>query len=69
MRQGLCNSTASVCLSVCPSVCLIRSLLQRAAGLLLWAPRAGQIDRLLHGASAAGAAAGIQRQRIDTDGD
>jgi len=28
-----------------------------AAGLLLWAPRAGDIDRLLHGASAAGAAA------------
>ena len=29
----------------------------RAAGLLLWAPLAGDIDRLLHGASAAGAAA------------
>jgi len=30
---------------------------RRAAGLLLWAPQAGDIDRLLHGASAAGAAA------------
>jgi len=34
-----------------------RPLQQRAAGLLLWAPRAGDIDRLLHGASAADAAA------------
>jgi len=40
-----------------PSVCTIRQLQQNAAGLLLWAPRAGDIHRLLHGASAAGAAA------------
>jgi len=46
MRQGLCNGTVSVC--------PIRPLQQRAAGLLLWA---ADIDRLLHGASAAGAAA------------
>jgi len=45
-------------LSDCPSVCPIyRPLQQRAVGLLPWAPRAGDIDRLLHGASAAGAAA------------
>jgi len=34
---------------VCPSVCPIRPLKQRAARLLLWAQRAGDIDRLLHG--------------------
>ena len=46
------------CLSVCPSVCPIyRPLQQRAAGLLLWALQAGDIDRLLHGASAAAGAA------------
>jgi len=44
----------SVRLSVCP---IYRPLQQRAAGLLLWAPQAGNIDRLLHGASASGAAA------------
>jgi len=37
--------TVSVCLSVCPT----RRLQQRAAGLLLWARRVGDIDRLLHG--------------------
>ena len=58
MRQSLRNGTVSVPPSVCPSVCPIyRPLQQRAAGLLLWAPRTGDIDRLLHGASAAGAAA------------
>ena len=31
------------------SVCPIRPLRQRAAGLLLWARRVGDIDRLLHG--------------------
>ena len=41
-------------LSVCP---ICQPLQQRAVGLLLWAPRAGDIDRLLHGASATGAAA------------
>jgi len=38
-----------VCVSVRLSVCPIRPLQQRAAGLLLWARRAGDIDRLLHG--------------------
>ena len=37
---------------VCPSVSSIRPLLQRAAGLLLWARRVGDIDQLLHGAAA-----------------
>jgi len=33
-----------------PSVCPVyRQLKQRVAGLLLWAGRAGDIDRLLHG--------------------
>ena len=44
----------------CPSVCLAARLAPRprhAAGLLLWAPRASSIDRLLHSLSAAGAAA------------
>jgi len=45
--------------SVRPSVCLshLASQPRRAAGLLLWARRAGDIDRLLHGASAAGTVA------------
>jgi len=34
--------------SVRLSVCLIRPLQQCAAGLLLWARRVGDIDRLLH---------------------
>jgi len=34
---------------VCPSVCFIRPLQQRAAGLLLWARQGGDIDRLLYG--------------------
>jgi len=55
MRQGLCNGTVFFHLSVRPSVCPIHPLQQRAAGLLLWAMRAGDIDRLLHGASAASA--------------
>jgi len=44
-QQGLRNGTVSVRLSVCPA----RPLQQRAAGLLLWARRLGDIDRLLHG--------------------
>jgi len=36
---------SAVCLYADP----IRSLQQRAAGLLLWARRVGDIDRLLHG--------------------
>jgi len=51
MRQSLCNGTVSVCQSI------YRLLQQRAVGLLLWALLAGDIDRLLHDASAAGAAA------------
>jgi len=41
------------------SVCPIRPLQQRAAGLLLWARRVGDIDRLMHGrrSSSSGAAA------------
>jgi len=31
-----------------PSICSIRRLQQRAAGLLLWARREGDIDHLLH---------------------
>jgi len=48
-----------MCPSVCPSVCLsyLAPQPRRAAGLLLWAQRAADIDRLLRGASAAGAAA------------
>jgi len=43
--------------SVCPSVCPIyRPLQQRAASLLLWARRAGDIDRLLHGRRSAASA-------------
>jgi len=33
----------------CPSVRPIYLMQQRAAGLLLWARRIGDIDRLLHG--------------------
>ena len=33
-----------------PSVCPIRPLQQHAAGLLLWAQPAGDVDQLLHGA-------------------
>jgi len=36
----------SVCLSVCP---IYRPLKQHVAGLLLWAGRVGDIERLLHG--------------------
>jgi len=46
MWQVLCDGTVSVRLSVWPCY---RQLQQRAAGLLLWARRAGGIDRLLHG--------------------
>jgi len=45
------------CLSVCQSVCLSRLAPRRAAGLLLWARRPGDIDRLLHGRRSAAAAA------------
>jgi len=37
---------ASVCLSVCP---IVRSPQAAVAGLLLWARRVADIDRLLHG--------------------
>ena len=55
IRQGVCNVTVSI--SLRPSVCLIRSLLQPAAGFLLWALQTGDVDRLSLGASAIGAAA------------
>jgi len=53
------NDMVSVSLSVRPSVFPSHLVPQpwRAAGLLLWAQRAADIDRLLHGASAAGAVA------------
>ena len=61
---------SSVCLPVRPSVCPIdREQQRRAAGLLLSAPRMGDIDWLLHGAPAAGApccgpcAAGVSAQQ------
>jgi len=44
------------CLSVCQSVCLSRLAPRRAAGLLLWARRPGDIDRLLHVRRSAAAA-------------
>jgi len=53
LEQGLCNGMLSVCLYVCP-ICLLQ---QHAEGLLLWALRAGNINRLLPGMSAAGVAA------------
>jgi len=50
--------------SVRPSVCPIdRSQQRLAAGLLLSAWRTGDVDRLLHGAPAAGASAQRQRRR------
>jgi len=50
----------SVRLSVCP---IDRSQQRLAAGLLLSAWRTGDVDRLLHGAPAAGASAQRQRRR------
>ena len=47
MRSRVCLTVARP--SVCLSVCHIRSLYAAAAGLLLWARRAGYIERLLHG--------------------
>ena len=43
--SGICPS---MCLSVCLSVRFIFSRHAAAAGLLLWARQAGDIDRLLH---------------------
>ena len=46
MRQGLCNCTVSIRLSLRLSVCPIcRPLHAAATGLLLWARRAGDIRR------------------------
>jgi len=42
--------------SVCPIVCPLHSA---AAGLLLWAQRAGDIDRLLHGRRSAANASSV----------
>jgi len=44
-QQGRCNGTVSFR----PSVCPIRPLQQRAAGLLLWVRQLADVDRLLHG--------------------
>jgi len=46
----------SICLSVCLSVPFI-NYCNNVAGLLLWALYMGDIDRLLHGTSAADVAA------------
>jgi len=48
--QGLCNDMMSVRMSICLPVCLCHLAPQpgRAAGSLLWARRAGNIDRVLH---------------------
>ena len=40
-EQGLCNCRARPLIRLCPSI--------PSGGLLLWARRAGDIDRLLHG--------------------
>ena len=49
-QQGLGKCRTSNCPSVRPSVCLsVPSAARRSAGLLLWARRAEDIDRLLHG--------------------
>ena len=54
-----------VCVSVRLSVCPIRPLQQRAAGLLLWARRAGDIDRLLHGRRRSSTRAAARRAAED----
>jgi len=52
-------------LSVSPSACLICLLLQQcAAGLLLWAPQAGDIDPLLQQAMAHSRSAGGGQQQM-----
>jgi len=58
MRSGVFETV------LCPSVCPIFPLQQRAAGLLLWARRVGDIDRLLHGRrrSSTGPQHGVQQQ-------
>ena len=53
-EQGLWNCLVSICLSVSS---IYRPLQQHAAGLLLWAPPAGSIDRCLRSTSAAGTTA------------
>jgi len=50
MRQGIRNDRASICLSVCPTIPPPHSA---AASLLLSAPQAGDVNRLLHGVPAA----------------
>ena len=65
----LCNGTASVRLSVCLSVSLLvlpraRSSKSAAAGLLLWARRAGNIDRLPHGRRSAAAVCGGRMRAV-----
>jgi len=51
MRQGLCNGTMSVRLSIRLSVCPIYRLLQQRVAAV--GPASNDTDRLLHGASAA----------------
>jgi len=48
-------------LVVRPSVCLFVAPHDAAAGLLLWARRAGDIDRLLHGRRSTAAASQQRR--------
>jgi len=56
LRNGVyeTNDTVSVSLFIRPSVCPVCPPQQRAPGLLLWARRAGDIDRLLQLRHAAG---------------
>ena len=56
-QHGLCNGAVSIHLSVCLSVpAWTHSSKPTPAGLLLWAPRAGDIDQLLHDWQSAAAA-------------
>jgi len=46
LALSACGAGSMKRYGVCPAVCPIRPLQQRAAGLLLWARRIGDIDRL-----------------------
>jgi len=68
MRQGLCNDTVSVCPSVCASVWpVLRHIRGRAAGLLLWARRAGDFDCQRRTLDSSGVAARAAAQRSATN--
>ena len=56
-EQGPCKGTVSVRPSVCPSI-------GHQQGLLLWAGRAGDIDRLLHGRRSAAALCGGRMRAV-----